>query len=134
MGIEPFLIASVLMVSFAQRLLRTVCPYCKNPYNPPEKALAAFGITSEQAQNADFQRGKGCSQCNNTGYRGRTGVFEVLIVDEIVQEMIVGQRPSPEITRAAVASGKLKTLQNNAAQKVIKGITTLEEAASAVMA
>jgi type IV pilus assembly protein PilB len=134
MGIEPFLIASVLMVSFAQRLLRTVCPYCKNPYSPSEKALAAFGITPEQAQNADFQRGKGCTQCNNTGYRGRTGVFEVLIVDEIVQEMIVGQRPSPEITRAAVASGKLKTLQNNAAQKVIKGITTLEEAASAVMA
>jgi type IV pilus assembly protein PilB len=134
MGIEPFLIASVLMVSFAQRLVRTVCPYCKNPYNPPEKALAAFGITPEEAQNANFQRGKGCTQCNNTGYKGRTGIFEVLIVDEMVQEMIVGQRPSPEITRAAVAAGKLKTLQNDASQKVIKGITTLEEAASAVMA
>ncbi len=134
MGVEPFLIASVLMVSFAQRLVRTICPYCKNPYNPPEKALAAFGITSKQAQNANFQRGKGCTQCNNTGYRGRTGVFEVLIVDEMVQEMIVGQRPSPEITRAAVGAGKLKTLQMDAAQKVLKGITTLEEAASAVMA
>lgn len=133
MGIEPFLIASVLMVSFAQRLVRTVCPYCKVHYNPPQKALTDFGITAEQAQNADFQRGKGCTQCNNTGYRGRTGVFEVLIIDEMVQDMIVGQRPSPEITRAAVSAGKLKTLQTDAAQKVIKGITTLEEAASAVM-
>ena len=134
MGIEPFLIASVLMVSFAQRLVRTVCPYCKEPYNPPANALAAFGITAEEAAKANFQRGKGCTQCNNTGYKGRTGVFEVLVNDEMIQDMIVGQRPSPEITRAAVAAGKLKTLQKDAAQKVIKGITTLEEAASAVMA
>jgi len=133
MGIEPFLIASVLMVSFAQRLVRTVCPYCKESYRPSEKALAAFGITSQEAVNADFQRGKGCTQCNNTGYKGRTGVFEVLVVDEMIQEMIVGQRSSPEITRAAVDAGKLKTLQRDAATKVIKGITTLEEAASAVM-
>ncbi|HNZ32191.1 MAG TPA: GspE/PulE family protein [Smithellaceae bacterium] len=133
MGIEPFLIASVLMVSFAQRLVRTVCPYCKESYRPSEKALAAFGITPQEAVNAGFQRGKGCTQCNNTGYKGRTGVFEVLVVDEMIQEMIVGQRPSPEITRAAVDAGKLKTLQRDAATKVIKGITTLEEAASAVM-
>ena len=133
MGIEPFLIASVLMVSFAQRLVRTVCPYCKESYRPSEKALAAFGITPQEAVHADFQRGKGCTQCNNTGYKGRTGVFEVLVVDEMIQEMIVGQRSSPEITRAAVDAGKLKTLQRDAATKVLKGITTLEEAASAVM-
>lgn len=134
MGIEPFLIASVLMVSFAQRLVRTVCPYCREPYNPPPNALAVFGITTQEAAQANFQRGKGCTQCNNTGYKGRTGVFEVLVVDEMVQDMIVGQRPSPEITRAAVAEGKLKTLQKDAAQKVLKGITTLEEAVAAVMA
>ena len=133
MGIEPFLVASVLMVSFAQRLLRRVCPYCKEPYHPPLKALSAFGITAEEAQCANFQRGKGCSQCNNTGYKGRTGVFEVLAVDELVQDMIVAQRPSPEITRAAVAAGKLKTLQRDAAQKVMRGITTLEEAVSVIM-
>lgn len=133
MGIEPFLISSVLMVSFAQRLVRTVCPYCRESYSPPEKALASFGITPEEAKDADFQRGKGCTQCNNTGYKGRTGVFEVLEVDEHIQELIVNQRPSPEITRAAVAAGKLKTLQKDAAQKVLKGITSLEEAASAVM-
>lgn len=133
MGIEPFLISSVLIVSFAQRLVRTVCPYCKEPYNPPANALTLFGITAIEAQNANFQRGKGCSQCKNTGYKGRTGVFEVLAVDEMIQDMIVDQRSSPEITRAAVAAGKLKTLQKGAAQKVLQGITTLEEAASAVM-
>jgi type IV pilus assembly protein PilB len=133
MGIEPFLISSVLMVSFAQRLVRTVCPYCKESYTPPEKALVSFGITPEEAKNANFQRGKGCTQCNNTGYKGRTGVFEVLEVDEQIQEMIINQRPSPEITRAAVAAGKLKTLQKDAALKVLKGITSLDEAASAVM-
>ena len=134
MGIEPFLISSVLIVSFAQRLVRTVCPYCKENYNPPENALAAFGITTAEAKNANFQRGKGCSQCKNTGYKGRTGIFEVLVNDEMIQDMIIKQRPSPEITRAAVAAGKLKTLKEDAAQKVIQGITTLEEAASAVMA
>jgi len=133
MGIEPFLIASVLMVSFAQRLLRRVCPYCKEAYHPPLKALNTFGITAEEAQSANFQRGKGCSQCNNTGYKGRTGVFEVLAVDEMVQDMIVAQRPSPEVTRAAVAAGKLKTLQRDAAQKVMRGITTLEEAVTVIM-
>jgi len=133
MGIEPFLISSVLIVSFAQRLLRTVCPYCKENYNPPENALVAFGITKEEASNAHFQRGKGCSQCKNTGYKGRTGIFEVLVNDEMIQDMIIKKRPSPEITRSAVAAGKLTTLKEAAAQKVIHGITTLEEAASAVM-
>jgi len=134
MGIEPFLISSVLIVSFAQRLVRTICPYCKENYNPPANALAAFGITTEEAKNANFQRGKGCSQCMNTGYKGRTGIFEVLVNDEMIQDMIIKQRSNQEITRAAVAAGKLKTLRDDAAQKVIKGITTLEEAASAVMA
>jgi type IV pilus assembly protein PilB len=134
MGIEPFLIASVLIVSFAQRLVRTVCPYCKENYNPPENALAAFGITTSEAKNANFQHGKGCSQCKNTGYKGRTGIFEVLVIDEMIQDLIIKQRPSPEITRSAVAAGKLKTLKEAAVQKVIQGITTLEEAASAVTA
>ena len=134
MGIEPFLISSVLLVSFAQRLVRTVCPYCKENYNPPENALVTFGITTAEVNNANFQRGKGCSQCKNTGYKGRTGIFEVLVNDEMIQDMIIKRRPSPEITRAAVAAGKLKTLKEAAAQKVIQGITTLEEAATAVMA
>ncbi|KIE16870.1 general secretion pathway protein GspE, partial [Smithella sp. SC_K08D17] len=133
MGIEPFLVSSVLIVSFAQRLVRTICPYCKERYNPPASALAAFGITPEQAANANFQRGRGCNNCRNTGYKGRTGIFEVLVNDEMIQDMIIKQRPSQEISRAAVAAGKLKTLRDDSARKVMQGITTLEEAASAVM-
>jgi type IV pilus assembly protein PilB len=132
MGIEPFLVSTALLVSFAQRLIRTICPYCKESYRPPEAALAAWGL--DKVENANFQRGKGCYQCMNTGYRGRTGVFEVLANDEMVQEMILKRRSAQEITRAAITEGKLRTLKDDAAGKVIQGITTLEEAASAVMA
>jgi type IV pilus assembly protein PilB len=131
MGIEPFLISSVLLVSFAQRLVRTSCPYCREPYRPPEKALADWGL--DTAENANFQRGKGCFNCLNTGYKGRTGIFEVLVNDEMVQEMILKKRSAQEITREAVASGRLRTLKQDAAFKVLQGVTTLEEAASAVM-
>ena len=133
MGIEPFLVSSVLLVSFAQRLIRTVCPYCKEAYMPPQKAYEALGITQEEAQSANFQRGKGCYQCKNTGYKGRTGLFEVLVNDEMMQEMILMRKSSQEITRVAVKAGKLRTLKQDAAEKVVKGITTLEEASTAVM-
>jgi type IV pilus assembly protein PilB len=113
--------------------VRTVCPYCKESYNPPPKALATIGITAQEIKNATFQRGKGCYQCKNTGYRGRTGLFEVLVNDEMVQDMILRKMSSQEITRAVVDAGKLITLKQDAIKKVLQGITTLEEAESAVM-
>ena len=131
MGIEPFLTSSVLLVSFAQRLIRTVCPYCKEPYNPPVRALKAWGL--DKVEGADFQRGRGCAQCMNTGYKGRTGVFEVLQIDESIQDMILKGKTAQEITRAAQKAGTLRTLKDDAADKVVRGITTLEEAASTVM-
>jgi type IV pilus assembly protein PilB len=131
MGIEPFLVSSALLVSFAQRLLRTICPYCKEPYTPPPSALAAWGL--DHMENANFQRGKGCYQCLNTGYKGRTGIFEVLVNDDMIQEMILKRKSSQEITKTAIAEGKLRTLKDDAAGKVLQGITTFEEAASAVM-
>ena len=131
MGVEPFLIASALLVSFAQRLVRTICPYCEESYQPSESALAAWGL--DKAENPNFKRGKGCYQCMNTGYKGRTGIFEVLVNDEMVQELILKRKSSQEITRIAVAEGKLRTLKEDAASKVLQGITTLEEAASSVM-
>ncbi len=133
MGIEPFLISSVLLVSFAQRLLRTVCPYCKESYQPPQSALDALGITKEQARNANFARGRGCQQCKNTGYKGRTGIFEVLVNDAMVQEMIMKRYSNQQITKATIEAGTLRTLIEDAAAKVMNGITTPEEATSAVM-
>jgi type IV pilus assembly protein PilB len=131
MEVEPFLISSVLLASFAQRLVRTICPYCKESYQPPKEALVAVGL--DGADGAKFQRGKGCNQCLNTGYKGRTGLFEVLINDEMIQHMILERRSAQEITREAKTSGRLRTLQEDAANKVMQGITTLEEAATAVM-
>ncbi|MBU0545220.1 MAG: Flp pilus assembly complex ATPase component TadA [Proteobacteria bacterium] len=131
MGVEPFLVASALLVSFGQRLVRTVCPYCKESYRPKEAALEAWGLVD--TKEANFMRGKGCYQCLNTGYKGRTGLFEVLVNDELIQELILKRKSSQDITRAAIAAGKLRTLKDDATSKVLQGITTLEEAASAVM-
>lgn len=131
MDIEPFLISSVLLASFAQRLVRTICPYCKEKYKPPNAALIAVGL--DGTENANFMRGKGCNQCMNTGYKGRTGIFEVLINDEMIQQMILEKRSAQEISREAKKMRILRTLQEDAASKVLQGITTLEEAATAVM-
>lgn len=131
MEIEPFLISSVLLATFAQRLVRTICPYCRERYQPPLAALAAVGL--EKAENGNFMRGKGCNQCLNTGYKGRTGIFEVLINDEMIQRMILEKRPAQDISFEAKRNGKLRTLQEDAAAKVLLGVTTLEEAATAVM-
>ena len=131
MGIEPFLLASTLLACVAQRLVRTVCPYCREPYNPPEKVLASWGL--ENWDFANFQRGRGCNQCLNTGYKGRTGLFEVLVNDEMIQDLIMKKKSAHDITRKAIDSGNLKTLKYDAGNKVIRGITTLEEAGSAVM-
>ena len=132
MGIEPFLVSSVMLVSIAQRLIRKVCRYCKKPYKPPKEALEFWGL--ENVQGADFVRGTGCFNCMGKGYKGRTGIFETLIIDETIQDMILKRKSAQEITRAARKSGLLKTLKEDAAQKALNGITTLEEAASAVMA
>ena len=131
MGIEPFLVSSVLLMSFAQRLVRKICQNCKEPYRPPEQALAGWGLDVQGNEN--FQRGRGCNQCMNTGYRGRTGIFEVLIVDDVIQEMIIKGGSAQEINRSAVERGTLRTLKEDAAMKVAQGITTLEEALSQVM-
>jgi type IV pilus assembly protein PilB len=131
MGIEPFLVSSVMLVSFAQRLVRKICTYCKEPHTPPNGILAHWGL--DKVTGANFQRGKGCFQCMDTGYQGRTGIFEVLVIDEMVQDMILKRKSSQEITRVAQETGRLRTLKEDAADKVLRGITTLEEAGSAVM-
>jgi len=132
MEIEPFLVSSVMLVSFAQRLIRRTCPECREPYMPAKEALKAWGL--ENTEGMSFQRGKGCFNCMQTGFKGRTGIFEVLVIDEMVREMILQRKSSQEITRAAQKAGKLRTLWQNAVDKVASGTTTFEEAAYAVMA
>ena len=131
MGVEPFLVASVMIVSFAQRLVRKVCPSCKATYQPSREALKFWQL--DQVKNANFQQGKGCFNCMHTGYKGRTGVYEVLIIDDLVQSLILQRKSAHEIARVAKEAGKFTSLEENAAEKVVQGITSLEEAASAVM-
>jgi type IV pilus assembly protein PilB len=131
MGIEPFLVASVLLVSFAQRLVRTLCPHCKEPYEPSADLLERFGL--EETRGACFMRARGCFNCMNTGYKGRIGVFEILLNDESVQDMILKRLAAPEIARAAQRSGHLRTLRDDAISKIMQGLTTFEEAMSTVM-
>jgi type IV pilus assembly protein PilB len=131
MGIEPFLVASVMIVSFAQRLVRTICPSCKTQYQPSEEALQFWGL--ENFENANFQHGQGCFNCMHTGFKGRTGIYEVLVIDDFVQDLILKRSSAHEITRLLKTESDFTTLRDSAAQKVIHGITSLEEAASAVM-
>lgn len=130
MGIEPFLVSSVLLVAFAQRLVRKVCPHCRENYQPPPSAIAYWRLDQSDAK---FVRGKGCFQCKDSGYKGRIGLFETLVNDELVQELTLQRKSAQEIAKAAKSAGRLRTLREDAIDKILAGITTLEEAASAVM-
>ena len=131
MGIEPFLVSSVILVSIAQRLVRKVCPHCRETYQPSLQARKYFGL--DQDDRIEFTRGRGCFNCLDTGYRGRTGLFEVMLITESIQDMIMQRRSAREITRAAIDAGIFNTLKIDAADKIRRGITTIEEAVSAVM-
>jgi len=131
MGVEPFLVSSVMIASFAQRLVRTICPQCKKPFKPPVEMLEFWGL--DNSENTNFMKGKGCFNCLNTGYKGRTGIYEVLVIDNMIQKMILKNNTSREITRAVIKAGNLTTLKENAAEKIRQGITTFEEASSAVL-
>lgn len=131
MGIEPFLVSSVMLMTISQRLLRKVCPDCKVPVKPTQKALDFWGIKS--TQGANFVKGEGCSNCMNTGYKGRIGIYEILVMDEMVQDMVMAKSSARAITQALKKQGKIKLLRESAAQKVFNGETSMKEAASAIM-
>jgi general secretion pathway protein E len=121
MGIEPFLVASSLTVILAQRLVRLICSHCKVSYKPTKLELSYFN------QEPDvLYRGEGCEKCKGRGYLGRTGIYELLIIDNEVRQMITERIDSQTIKNFAVSRG-MKTLRQDGIEKVIKGITTLEE-------
>ena len=126
MGVEPFLIASSIIGILAQRLARRICPNCKEPYKPPAEALHRVGFNVDDMENVVFYRGRGCEQCRHTGYRGRSGIFEMMLVSEEVADLTVKRAPLSEIRAAALAGG-MKTLKMDGFQKVLEGLTTVEE-------
>jgi general secretion pathway protein E len=126
MGIEPFRIASVVRAIMAQRLVRVLCPECKEGYIPEPEALRDAGISPAQLGEQMVYRGRGCPACAGTGFRGRTGIYEILIVSDSIRQLIMRKADSTTIARKALEEG-MKTLREDGAQKVLEGITTLEE-------
>lgn len=131
MGVEPFLVSSVMLATIAQRLVRRICPNCRESYIPTDATLARWGLLEQSGES--FWRGAGCASCMQTGYQGRVGLYEVLVNDAVVQEMVLQNRSAQEISQTQHETGKLTLLKEDAVRKIRAGLTTFEEAASAVM-
>ena len=126
MGIEPFLVAASLNLILAQRLVRRICPKCKEEFETHPEAVRELGLTPEDVTGTTFYRGKGCSNCNNTGYLGRQGVFEVMPTSSTIRRMILDRASTADLRKRAVQEGMM-TLRQDALTKLKKGITTIEE-------
>jgi type IV pilus assembly protein PilB len=128
-GVQPFLVASSVIAILAQRLVRVICPKCKEQDKPPAAEIKAAGLTPSQATQANFSRGRGCSNCHHTGYRGRKGIFEMLRMNGAIREMTFNREPAQAIRRQARLLG-MRTLLEDGVAKAVAGITTLEEVLS----
>jgi len=126
MGIEPFLVAASLNLVVAQRLMRKICPHCREPVEIEEIILEKIGLTKKELSGKKVYQGKGCSRCNNTGYSGRIGVYEVMQVSSVIRDMILKGAPVHEIREQAVEEGML-TLRDAAISKFLRGLTTIDE-------
>ncbi len=126
MGVPPYLVASSVIAILAQRLVRIICPKCKQPFSPSDTMLEAAGIPIELAQKATFMKGKGCSNCAKTGYRGRMGIYELMTMTSRIRELAFKGSSTQEIRKVAVANG-MKTLFSDGIQKAMRGVTTIEE-------
>ncbi len=126
MGIEPFLVATSVNLIQAQRLIRRVCKDCKRETPTPPEALMEVGFTAEEAKALKTFKGKGCATCNNTGYKGRIGLYEVMEVNDDIRELILIGASSLELRKKAIEDGMI-TLRESGLQKVRAGVTTLEE-------
>lgn len=126
MKVEPFLVASALCGVLAQRLARCICPNCKESFRPPAEAVRKFGMTVYGDHDIQFYRGRGCDHCKMTGYRGRSGIHEVLTIGERVRNLILQRASTAEIRQAAVEDG-MKTMQDDGVRKTLDGVTSMEE-------
>jgi len=127
MNIEPFLISSTVVSVMAQRLLRRICPNCVTTYNPSPADLQRIGYSPHDIRNAEFRKGTGCAHCQYTGYRGRVGIFELLILDEQVRSAIIEQKTSQDIRIASIESTGLVTLLEDGLVKAAAGHTSIDE-------
>jgi type II secretion system protein E len=128
MGIEPFLVSSSVEALIAQRLVRTICEACKEEYRPDAELLREVGFPVDKLARTKFYRGRGCEECRFTGYKGRMGIYEILVMAENLRPLIIERTSSNTLKQAAIANG-MKTLRDDGWHKVMQGITTVEEVA-----
>ncbi|MFU8855732.1 MAG: type II secretion system ATPase GspE [Deferrisomatales bacterium] len=126
MGVEPFLVSSSVLAILAQRLVRVLCPACREPYLPPPEGLAELGLHASDLPEGHLYRAKGCPHCMQTGYRGRSGIYELLTVDERIRNLIMKGADSATIKEEARRGGML-TLRDDGTRKLLRGITSAEE-------
>jgi general secretion pathway protein E/type IV pilus assembly protein PilB len=125
-GVAPFLVASSTRALLAQRLVRKICRRCGGPYTPTEGEMRALGIDPAKTESATFKKGKGCADCNKTGYRGRMGIFEMFVIDDEARKLIYDKVPSSVLRTRAREMG-MRTLREDGARKVVAGLTSPDE-------
>jgi type IV pilus assembly protein PilB len=125
-GVKPFLVASSTRALMAQRLVRKVCKQCTAPYVPTEAEMRALSLDTASTQSASFMRGKGCANCNNTGYRGRFGIFEIFVIDDDARKLIY-EKVSSSVLRNRAREMGMRTLREDGIRKVLAGLTTPDE-------
>jgi type IV pilus assembly protein PilB len=126
MGVEPFLISSSVLAIMAQRLVRLVCQSCREPVELSAETLRELGLHQTDISQATFVHGRGCNTCRNTGYRGRTGIYELLVLDDPIRTLVMQQANANMIKTLALQRG-MRTLMLDGANKVCQGLTTAEE-------
>ena len=126
-GVEPYLISSSVVGALAQRLVRSICPDCRTPYEADPKSLAALGDDAMKSKTITLYRGKGCKNCKQSGYRGRTAIFELLLIDEKIKQLIAEKAPTQVIRETAKKTLGMISLRQDGLRKVLKGVTTLDE-------
>jgi general secretion pathway protein E/type IV pilus assembly protein PilB len=126
MGVKPFLVASAVMGVMAQRLVRTICKKCKEEYKPDPQLLRTLRLDPDETYKKTWYHGHGCDNCNNTGYRGRKGIFELMVVNDEIRHLIYQCTPA-NIIRATARKAGMRSLRDDGMAKAARGITTLEE-------
>ena len=127
MSIEAFMISSTVVSVMSQRLLRKVCPLCATPHKPTSQELQRLGYSFKDITGAQFQKGQGCTNCQHSGYKGRVGIYELLILDQLVRDAILDHRPSKELRQISTESAGLITLLEDGINKAAEGVTTIDE-------
>ncbi len=126
MGVEPYLVSSSVVGIMAQRLVRTICPHCRESFQPEEKALKEIGLFPDDIPGGTLYRGTGCDKCFNSGYMGRSGIFEILLIDDEIRRMVLERTNTGVIKQSALKKG-MRTLRMDGARQVVEGQTTIDE-------